>query len=85
MDQLTSRRIFAQYLAASPLIAALGTAACTEEKKEDENEAAEAARERTGTLGEPGTARKKEQAVPQAASNKNDRALAQFCHRIFSR
>ena len=53
MDQLTSRRIFAQYLAASPLIAALGTAACTEEKKEDENEAAEAARERTGTLGEP--------------------------------
>lgn len=53
MDQLTSRRVFAQYLAASPLLAALGTAACTEEKEEDENEAAEAARERTGTLGEP--------------------------------
>ena len=53
MDQLTSRRAFAQYLAASPLLAALGAAACTEEKEEDENEAAESARERTGTLGEP--------------------------------
>ena len=53
MDQLTSRRAFAQYLAASPLLAALGAAACTEEKEENENEAAEAARERTGTLGEP--------------------------------
>ena len=53
MDQLTSRRAFAQYLAASPLLAALGAAACTEEKEENENEAAESARERTGTLGEP--------------------------------
>ncbi len=52
MDHLTSRRAFAQYLAASPLIAALGAAACTEGENE-ENEAAEETRERTGTLGEP--------------------------------
>lgn len=53
MDQLTSRRVFARYLAASPLIAALGAAACTEEKEGDENGATEAAREHSGTLGEP--------------------------------
>ena len=53
MDQLTSRRVFARYLAASPLIAALGAAACTEEKEGDENGAAEAPREHSGTLGEP--------------------------------
>ena len=53
MDQLTSRRAFARYLAASPLLAALGAAACTDGKEEGENEGAEAAREHTGTVGEP--------------------------------
>ena len=55
MDPLTSRRDFARYLAASPLLAALGAAACAEKKEEGtvEDEAAEKAREHRGTLGEP--------------------------------
>ena len=51
MDQLTNRRAFARYLAASPLLAALGASACEERKNEDA--AAEEAREHPGTLGEP--------------------------------
>ncbi len=53
MDQVTSRRAFARYLAASPLLAALGAAACAERQEEAENEDAEDAREYVGTLGEP--------------------------------
>ncbi len=45
MDQVTSRRAFARYLAASPLLAALGAAACAERQEEAENEDAEDARE----------------------------------------
>ncbi|MCE9602779.1 MAG: alpha-hydroxy-acid oxidizing protein [Gemmatimonadetes bacterium] len=51
MDHLTSRRAFARYVAASPLLAALGASACEERK--DEDEIAEEAREHPGTLGEP--------------------------------
>jgi len=52
MDQLTSRRSFARFLAASPLLAALGAAASTEAAR-DEDGVGQDAQQRSGTLGEP--------------------------------
>lgn len=48
-DADASRRALVKYLAASPLLAALATAGCDT----DDDNAAEQALERLGTLGEP--------------------------------